>query len=90
MYACHLFTVVLQCEIEGKSANTLSLGSGGNLQTLNDTGIALMFKTGVFSFGVFTYDSKVDIGMSGGESRKRLAKDDGGINVKVLAYFHVP
>ena len=67
--------VILQGKIEGKSNNALSLIAARDFQTLDDAGNALVLKAGVLSFGVFTDDSEVDVGVTRGEARKGLAKD---------------
>ena len=73
--------VILQGKVESETDNSLSLGASRDLQALNDTGVALVFETRVLTLSVLTNDSKVDVAMTGRESREGLAKDDGGINI---------
>lgn len=77
-------------EVKGETTDALGLCAGRNLQTLNDTGEALVFQTGVLSFRVLTNDCKVDIFVTGGESRKRLAEDNGSIDVELLTHGNIP
>jgi hypothetical protein len=49
-----------------------------------------MLQSRVFTLSVFTDDSKVDVGVAGGETRKGLAQNDGGVNVELLAHGDVP
>lgn len=49
-----------------------------------------MLEAGVLSFSVLTDDSEVDVGMTRGEARKGLAKDNRRVNVELLAHGHIP
>ena len=82
--------VVLQSKVESETNDTFGLCPGGDLQGLNDTGVTLVLKTRVFTLGVFTDNGKVDVVVAGRESREGLAKNDGRINIKLLAHGDVP
>lgn len=49
-----------------------------------------MLEARILALSVFTDDGKVDVGMAGGEAGKRLAEDNGGVNVELLAHGDVP
>lgn len=49
-----------------------------------------MFKTRVFPLCVLTNDGEVDALVAGRETGKGLAKDDGCIDVKLLAHSYIP
>ena len=82
--------VVLQSEVEGEPADALCLSARGNLQTLNDTGEALVLETGVLALRVLTDNGEVDVAVTGGETGERLAENNGRVNVELLAHCHVP
>jgi len=82
--------VVLQGEIKGKSNNTLGLVTSGDFQTLDNTGNTLVFKARVLSLGILTNDGEVDVGVTRGEARERLAKDNRRVNVELLTHGDVP
>ena len=88
MYA--YLAIILEGKVKGESGDTLCLGFRHNFQAFNDAGVTLMFQPRVFTLGVFTYDGKVDVGVTGGESRQGLAKDNGSINVELLTHCDVP
>ena len=82
--------VILQGKVESETDNSLSLGASRDLQALNDTGVALVLKARVFTLSVFTNDRKVDIVVAGRESGEGLAKNDGSINIELLAHGDIP
>ena len=82
--------VVLKRKVEREAADALRLSAGGHLQALDDTGVALVLKARVFTLRVLTDDGEVDVVVAGGEARKRLAKNDGRVNVKLLPHGDVP
>jgi hypothetical protein len=88
--AASYLAVVLKGKVKGKAADTLSFGAGRNLQALDDARVALVLKARVLTLCVFTNDGKVDIAMTGRESREGLAKNDRSINIKLLAHGDVP
>ena len=49
-----------------------------------------MLKARVLSFGIFTNDSEVNVGVTCGEAGKRLAKDHRRVNIKLLAHGDIP
>ena len=49
-----------------------------------------MLEARVLSFGVFTNDSEVDVGVTRGEAWERLAKDYRRVNIKLLAHGDIP
>lgn len=82
--------VVFESEVECKAGNALGLCPCRNLQVLDNTGVRLMFKAGVFTLGVFTNDGKVNVIMPGGEAWYRLAQNDRSIDVKLLTHCYIP
>lgn len=83
-------TAIPEGEVKCEATDALGLCAGGNLQTLDNTGEALVLQAGVFSLRVLTNDSKVDILVASGESRKRLAEDYGSVDVELLSHGDVP
>jgi hypothetical protein len=49
-----------------------------------------VFQARIFTFGVLTDDSEVDIGMTGRKAGERFAEDNGGIDVELLTHGDVP
>jgi hypothetical protein len=90
VHASDLLAVVLECEVEGKAADTLSLSTGRNLQALDDTREALVLKTRVLALSVLTDDSKVNVRVTSRDARKRLAEHDGRVDIKLLPHGNVP
>jgi hypothetical protein len=84
------FTAVSKSKIESKAGDALCLGTCGYFQRFNDTRITLVLETGVLSLRVFANYGKVDIGMPGGDTGKRLAQHYGGINIELLTHSDVP
>ena len=82
--------VVLKRKVEREAANALRLSAGGHLQALDDTGVALVLKARVFTLRVLTDDGEVDVVVTSGEARERLAKNDRRVDVKLLAHGDVP
>ena len=73
--------VVLERKVEREANNALRLGTRGDLQALDNTGETLVLKTRVFTLGVLTDNGKIDIAVTSRETRERLAKNDGGVDV---------
>jgi len=82
--------VILEGEVESKTGYTFCFCPCGDLQTLHDTGITLVLQARVLTLGVFTNDSKIDIGVACWESRERLAHDNRSVDVKLLTHGDVP
>ena len=82
--------VVLEREVEGEAAEAFGLGTGGHLQTLDYARVALVLETRVFAFCVLTDDGEVDVVVTGGEARERLAQDDRRVDVELLTHGDVP
>lgn len=83
-------SVVLDSKVEGEPGNPLCFCPRGDLQALYDTWETLVLETGVFSFRVLSDNGKVDVFVSGGEAGKRLADNDGSVNVEGLTHSDVP
>jgi len=83
-------SVVLESKIERKARDALRLVTRGHLQTLDDAWVALVLKARIFAFGIFANDGEIDVGVSSGKTRKRLAKNNGSINIELLAHCYVP
>jgi len=84
------FTAISKGEIESEAGDALCLGTCGYFQRFNDARITLVLETGVLAFRVFANYGKVDIGMTGGDTGKRLAQDYGGINIELLTHSNIP
>jgi hypothetical protein len=84
------FTAIPKSEIKSKAGDALCLGARGYFQRFNDTRITLMLETGILARRVFTNYGKVDIGMPGGDTGKRLAQNYGGINIELLTHSDIP
>ena len=84
------FAVVFESKVKCKARDAFGFRSCRDLQTFDDTGIALMLQSRVFSFSVFTDDGKVDVGVPGRKPRQRLADDNRGINIELLSHSDVP
>lgn len=87
--SAHL-AVVLKGKVKGETGDTFCFGSCHNFEVLDDTGVTLVLQPRVFTLGVFTYDREIDVGMTSGESRQRLAKYNRGIDVKLLTHGDIP
>lgn len=82
--------VVLEGKVKSKARDTFCFGFGHNFQAFDDTRVTLMFQPRVFTLGVFTYDGKIDVGVTSGESRQGLAEYNRGINVELLTHGDIP
>lgn len=82
--------VVLEGKVKGEARDTFCLCSGHHFQAFDDTGVTLMLQPRVFTFGVFTYDGKVNVGVTSRESRQGLAEYNRGVNVELLTHGDVP
>jgi hypothetical protein len=80
-----LLAVVGQSEAESELGDTLRLGTGDDLERLNNTWNRLVLKTGVFTLGVLTDDAKVDVLVAGLVTWDVLDEDDGSVDVELLA-----
>lgn len=85
-----LLPVVLDCEVEGKSSDALSLGDCADLQALHYARIRLVLESRVLALGVLTDDGEIDIGVAGREARERFAVNDGGVDIERLTHRYVP
>ena len=82
--------VILESEVESKARDSLSLGTGRDLQALNDSRVALVFQARVLSFSVFANNGEVDIGVTSRDTREGFAKNHGGVYIKLLTHSDVP
>lgn len=83
-------SVVLDSKVESESGDSLSLGSGGNLQALHDAWETRVLESRVLSLGVLSDDGKVDVVVPGLEAWQGLADGDRGIDVELLPDGNVP
>ncbi len=84
------FAVVLEGEIESEAGDALGLGACGDFQTLDDTRIALVLQTRVFTFRVFSDDCEIYVCVAGGETGKGFAKNDRSVDVELLTHGDIP
>jgi hypothetical protein len=49
-----------------------------------------MLQARVFTLSIFSDDGEINVGMTSGESRKRLAQNNGGVYIELLAHGYVP
>jgi len=84
-----LLTVVRQGEAEGELGNAFRLGTGDNLERLDDAGHALVLQAAVLALGVLTDDAEIDVLMAGLEAGDVLDEADGGVDVELLAHGNV-
>lgn len=82
--------VILEGKVKSEARNTICLGSRHNFQAFDDTGVTLVLQPRVFTLGVFTYDGKIDVGVTSRESRQGLAEHNRGVNVELLTHGDVP
>jgi len=61
--------VVLEGEVKSEARDTFCFGSRHDFQAFDDTGVTLVLQPGVFTLGIFTYDGKIDVGVTCRESR---------------------
>lgn len=84
-----LLSVVRKGKSKGELGNTFRLGTGDDLKRLDNTLHRLVFKTRIFSLGVFTNDAEIDIFMACLVARDVLYEDDGRKDVELLAQSNV-
>lgn len=82
--------VVLQRKVKGETSNSLGFSTCGDFQVLNHTGETLVFQSRVLSLGVLADDHKVDVVVASGDTRKRLAEHNRGVNVQLLTHSNIP
>ena len=87
--AGNLGATISKGESKGELGNTLGLGAGDDLQTLNDAINALVLKARVFTLGVLTDDAKVDVLVSGAVAGDVLDKGNTGVDVELLSHGDV-
>lgn len=87
--ASNLLTTICFSERERKPGNALRLHASDNLEGLYNTGDGLVLKTRVFTFGVLTDETYVNIGMTGMVTWNVLDKYDRGVDVKFLTESNV-
>jgi hypothetical protein len=80
----NLLAVVGKSEAESELGDALGLGTGDDLQRLDDTLNGLVLETGVLSFGVLTNDAEVDILVASLVTGDVLDQRDGGVDVQLL------
>ena len=83
-------TVVLEGKVERKAADAFGLSACRDLQALDDTGVALVLKTGVFTLSILTDDSEINVAVTGRESGKGLAQNNRRVYVELLTHGDVP
>lgn len=83
--AGNLAAVVGQGEREGELGDALRLGTGDDLERLDDAGNRLVLEARVLALGVLTDDAKVDILVAGLVTGDVLDQDNGRVNVELLA-----
>lgn len=81
---------VLDRKVKRKPRNPLRLLPRHDLQRLNHTRGRLVLQARVLALGVLANDGKVDVAVTGRETRDRLAQDDGGVDVELLTHGDVP
>lgn len=81
---------VLEGKVKCETRDTLGLGTGGDFEVFHDTGVGLVLESRVFTLGVLSDDSKVDVVVAGGEAGEGLAENDGGVDVELLTHGDIP
>ena len=84
-----LGAVVGESKGESELGDTLGLGTGDDLERLNDAGNTLVLEAGVLALGVLTDNAQVDILVAGLVARDVLDEGDGGVDVELLAHSDV-
>lgn len=87
--ASDLLAVVGESEAKGELGNALGLGTGDDLERLNDALDALVLQTGVFTFCVLTDDAHVDALVARLVAGDVLDQRNGGIDVELLSHGDV-
>lgn len=82
--------VVLEGKVKSEARDTFCFGFRHDFQAFDDTGITLMLQPRVFTLGIFTYNGKIDVGVTSRESRQGLAEHNRGIDVELLTHGDVP
>jgi hypothetical protein len=83
--ASNLAAVVGEGKGEGELGNALRLGTGDDLEGLDDAGDALVLETRVLTLGVLTDDAQVDVLVAGLVAGDVLDQGDAGVDVELLA-----
>ena len=76
MNASNFLTTICLSEGECKPGNALRLHASDNLEGLDNTGDGLVLKPRVFTFGVLTDKTDVNVGMAGMVTWDVLDKDN--------------
>jgi hypothetical protein len=82
--ASDLLAVVGKGKAESELGDALGLGTGDDLQGLDDTLDGLVLETGVLSLGVLTDDAEVDVLVASLVTGDVLDQRDGGVDVQLL------
>jgi len=90
VHTSDFLAVVFEGKVKGETNNAVCLCTSGDLETFYDARVALVLEARVLALGVLTNDGKIHTLVTGGEARERLAKDDGGVDVKLLTHGNVP
>ena len=80
-----LLAVVGEGEGKGELGDALRLGTGDDLERLDDAVDRLVLQARVFTLGVLTDDAQVDVLVAGVVAGDVLDQDDGGVDVELLA-----
>lgn len=87
--ASDLAAVVGQGEAESELGDALALGTGDDLEGLDDTRDRLMLQARVLALGVLTDNAQVDVLVARLVSGDVLDQDDGSVNVELLSESNV-
>jgi len=87
--ASDLLAVIGEGEGEGEFGNALGLGACDDLERLNDARNRLVLEAGVLALRVLTDDGEVDVLVAGLVTGDVLDKDDGCVDVELLAQGNV-
>lgn len=87
--ASNLLAVVCQSKAKSEFGNALRLGAGNDLEGLDDTLDGLMLEARVFTLGVLADNAEIDILVSGLVSGNVLNKDNGSVDIELLAQSDV-
>lgn len=82
--ASDLLAVVGQSEAESELGDALRLGTGDDLERLDDAADGLVLETGVLALRVLTDDAEIDVVVAGLVARDVLDQDDRGVDIEFL------
>lgn len=82
--------IIFESEVESEAGDSLCFGPRGDLQTLDHSGEALMFQSGIFALSVLSNNGEIDIVVTGRGSTNGFANNDGRVDVELLSHRHVP